>query len=385
MCMDAKKVVQDRWRELVTLLPRDIDETALQWGAIKRRRQIRDGRTLLRLALAYAFACGSLRETAAWAQLNKVATFTDVAVLKRLRFAAPWLGFLLMQMLAERAKVVASRFPDLRVRLIDATVVSRRGSAGTDWRIHMGFNLGAFRIDHLEVRGPQGGETFARHAVKKGDVLLGDRGYAHRRGICSVVSAGGDVVVRINWRNLPLLGADGKAMDILAAVRTLEAGDIADIRVQVAPDEKAGIAAVAGRLVVLRKSEEVAERTQRSILAEARKKGRTPDARTLAAAAYVFVFTTLSQDRLSASDVMELYRFRWQIELAFKRLKSITELDEMAAHDPDLCRTYLCSKLIGALLVEDLTQGLDAFSPWGYASPSVHAVAHLQHGLQRCA
>jgi len=190
--------------------------------------------------------------------------------------------------------------------------------------------------------------------------------------------------VRINWRNLPLLDADGRTLDILAAVRTLEAGDIADLRVQVAPDKRGDIPAVAGRLVVLRKSEEVTERTQRSILAEASKNCRKPDARTLEAAAYVFVFTTLPQDRLSASDVMELYRFRWQIELAFKRLKGITELDEMAAHHPDLCRTYLCSKLIGALLVEDLTQGLDDFSPWGYASPFV-AVADIHRGLQRCA
>ena len=189
------------------------------------------------------------------------------------------------------------------------------------------------------------------------------------------------MVVRITWRNLPLLDDEGKPLDILAAVRMLEAGDIADIPVQVAPDPKASIPAVTGRLVVLRKSEEVAEHTRASILAQARKKGHRTDPRTLEAAAYVFVFTTLPRDRLSVSDVMELYRFRWQIELAFKRLKSITQLDEMAAHDPDLCRAYLCSKLIGALLMEDLTQRLETFSPWGYASPRVDAVAHLQHSL----
>jgi hypothetical protein len=379
--MDTREAMQKRWRELATLLPCDVNETALLSGAIRRRRQIRDGVTLVRLALAYAFVCGSLRGAAAWAQANGIGSFTDVAVLKRLRLAAPWLGSLLTQMLAERARFAAPRFSDLRVRLIDATSISRRGSVGTDWRIHMGFDLGAFRIDHLEVTGADGGETFARHAVGRGEVLLADRGYAHRRGIHSVASAGAHVVVRITWRNLPLLDDEGKPLDILAAVRMLEAGDIADIPVQVAPDPKASIPAVTGRLVVLRKSEEVAEHTRASILAQARKKGHRTDPRTLEAAAYVFVFTTLPRDRLSVSDVMELYRFRWQIELAFKRLKSITQLDEMAAHDPDLCRAYLCSKLIGALLMEDLTQRLETFSPWGYASPRVDAVAHLQHSL----
>ena len=379
--MDTKKVLEDRWNELATLLPRDVNETALQHQAIQRRRRICDGRSLMRLALAYAFACGSLREVAAWAQSNLGAKLSDVAVLKRLRGAAPWLSFVLMQMLAERTRVTASRLPNLRVRLIDATVVSRRGSVGTDWRTHMGFDLGAFRIDHLEITGPEGGETFVRHAVREGDVLVADRAYAHRRGISTVVSGGGDVVVRITWRNLPLLHADGGPLDILAAVRDLKAGHIADIDVQIAPDEKGGIPAIAGRLVVLRKSQEALERTRRSILAQGRKKGHTPDARTLDAAGYVFVFTTVSRQRLSAVEVMELYRLRWQIELAFKRLKSITELAEMAAHDPDLCRAYLCSKLIGALLIEDLTHGADAFSPWGYGTPEP-AMAHLPGGVQ---
>ena len=380
--MNTNRVVRERWRELTTLLPRDINETALRMGAIRRRRAIRDGVSLMRLALAYAYACDSLRETAAWALTSEVGSLSDVAVLKRLRSAAPWLGFVLLQMLAQRSRASASGFGDLRVRVVDATCISRRGSAGTDLRIHMGLDLGALGIDHLEITGPEGGETLARHPVRKGDVLLADRGYAHRRGIWTAVSAGADVVVRIPWRNLPLLEPDGKPLDILAAARPLQVGDVADVPVRVAADESAGTGVVEGRLVVLRKSEEATDRARRSILAEAKKRGRTPDAGTLEAAAYVFVFTTLSQSRLSAGDVMELYRFRWQIELAFKRLKSITQLDEMAARDPDLCRAYLCSKLIGALLIEDLTQGVNTFSPWGCGSPLAPAVEHVPHGLQ---
>ena len=379
--MDTTSVVKDRWSELVTLLPRDINETALQMEAIKRRRQIRDGRALLRLALAYAFACGSLRETAAWAAANRLAYMSDVAVLKRLRAASAWLSFVLMQMLSERTKMVAPRLGSLRVRVVDATSISRRGSAGTDWRIHLGFDLGAFRIDHLEVTDAHGGETFTRHTVREGDVLLADRGYSHRRGIWSVVCAGGDVIVRVQWRGLPLREAQGNDLDILAAARRLETGDIADIPAQIAADEKAGIPTIVGRLVILRKSEEVTQRARKSILSNASKKGHKTDPRTLEAAAYVFVFTTVSPDRLSASEVMELYRFRWQIELAFKRLKSITDLDEMAAQDPDLCRTYLCSKLIGALLIEDLTQAVEAFSPWGYGTPIELTLAGVPDGL----
>src|SRR5205823_7729746 len=88
----------------------------------------------------------------------------------------------------------------------------------------------------------------------------------------------------------------------------------------------------------------------------------------LEAAEYCFVFTTVAAARLSAEAVLELYRFRWQIELAFKRMKSLLQLDEMAAQDDALCRTFLYVKLLATLLVEELSRQWVDFSPWGYRS-----------------
>jgi IS4 transposase len=68
---------------------------------------------------------------------------------------------------------------------------------------------------------------------------------------------------------------------------------------------------------------------------------------------------------------LTLYRFRWQIEMAFKRMKSILALDEMAAKDQRLCRTFLLAKLLAALLVEDLARHAGAaFSPGGHGLPA---------------
>ena len=79
---------------------------------------------------------------------------------------------------------------------------------------------------------------------------------------------------------------------------------------------------------------------------------------------------------MSGPDVLELYRFRWQIELVFKRLKGLLNLDEMAAQDADLCKTFLYAKLIAALLIERLAQA-DSFSPpWGYGKPT--STVHLE-------
>jgi Transposase DDE domain len=52
------------------------------------------------------------------------------------------------------------------------------------------------------------------------------------------------------------------------------------------------------------------------------------DAETLYTAEFVVVFTTILHE-LTAAQVLELYRARWQVELEFKRTKSIRELDQL--------------------------------------------------------
>jgi IS4 transposase len=368
--MDVREQINGQWSELVTLLPDGLDASAFQSGALVRRREVQSASSLLRLVMAYAVEGRSLRQTAAWAAVAGVAHLSDVALLKRLRSASTWLGIVLAQMLAVRNRGMASRCPGLRVRLIDATSISRPGSAGTDWRLHVGFDLSALVVDHVELTDAHGGETFARHPVRAGETVVADRGYAHRRGIYAISSAGAYVVVRINWQNLPLLDPQGKPVDILAALHSLPPGQVADLGVRTAPSSADGLPAVDGRIVAVRKSAEAAERARRQILSQAKKKCKTSDRRTLEAADFIFVFTTLPVDQVSGADILELYRFRWQIELAFKRLKGILELDEMAAKDEDLCRTFLLAKIIAALLVEDLATAYVGFSPWGYGSPA---------------
>jgi hypothetical protein len=87
----------------------------------------------------------------------------------------------------------------------------------------------------------------------------------------------------------------------------------------------------------------------------ARKKHQTVKPETLTACGYTFVFTTLSAEEANAELILALYRFRWQVEMAFKLLKSQLHLDKIRAHDPDLARSYLLAKLLGAILLEDLT------------------------------
>jgi IS4 transposase len=64
------------------------------------------------------------------------------------------------------------------------------------------------------------------------------------------------------------------------------------------------------------------------------------------------LLTSLPPTRATADEVVRLYRMRWQIELAFKRLKSIGGIAALPASDPRLARSWLLAHLIAAVLIE---------------------------------
>ena len=57
---------------------------------------------------------------------------------------------------------------------------------------------------------------------------------------------------------------------------------------------------------------------------------------------------------------------RWQIELAFKRMKSIMGLGHLPKKDPASARAWLHGKIFASLLVERMVQAAETLSPWGY-------------------
>jgi hypothetical protein len=361
--MDALNLLESQWRYLLSMLPAkvDLEASAREKGALLRRRVVQSAETLLRLAFVYC--CGlSLRQTSCWASLQGLGRISQVGVMKCLRRSSAWLEFLVVTKLAERAE--CRQIQGLRLRLVDATTVSAPGSQDTDWRVHLGFDLGSLTIDAVELTGAEGGESLSRFQIGAREVLIADRGYAHRRGLWSVRQGGGDFLVRSNWQNLPLQTPEGERFDLLGAARSLSEHEVGEFAVQTVATRKEP--AMAARMIILRKSEEAAEQAREKIRKETRKKGREADPRTLEAAGYIFLLTSLPAVQLKAAEVLELYRFRWQVELAFKRLKSLWNFGFVPVKDPGLARTYIYAKLLIAVVVEDLTQeALRATPPWG--------------------
>jgi hypothetical protein len=62
---------------------------------------------------------------------------------------------------------------------------------------------------------------------------------------------------------------------------------------------------------------------------------------------------------------MALYRLRWQIELLFKRLKSLLHLDSLPSRQGPTAKSWLLARWIAAALAQRLVQPSGPLPPGG--------------------
>jgi DDE family transposase len=353
-----KKLIRDDWKYLCQYLPENLSDLAKACGAVERWRNIKNGEELLRLILAYAIEDLSLRSTAAWST-QAALELKDTSVLHRLRKAPPLLEKVLAHLLTKQLRAESAPGPVFRIN--DATVLSIPGSQGTDWRLHVVYDPVHCCLRQVEITDHQGGERLDRDRPQRGDIVCGDRGLAHARGIHAVSEAGAYVLLRMHWQNIRLQDAQGQPLDM---DQTLKRADARDVGTTVYVP-LAGKDPVPARLLIRPLPTEAAHRNRQHLRRNAAKKGRTPQAPTLRLAGYFCVLTTLPVALASDDVVLELYRIRWQIELFFKRCKGLLHFDQLRAFNPDLVRTYCLAKLIEVTLIQCLHEEAMAFSPWG--------------------
>lgn len=360
--VDVREWIEFQWPYLMAFLGGEarVSELARETKAFERPRKIETPEVLLRLILMWAVAERSLMDTATIAAEAGLADVSDVALVKRFAKSGDWVAALLSDLLIETAATLP---PGIRVRLLDATGITRAGKATTDHKLHLGLDLGSNRIDSVELTNAKAAESLERFAVTAGDVLIGDRAYGTRAGMASVQERGAFFIVRFAWPSVPLITAEGQTFSLFEALRSLPEARAGEFGVQLqSPDGRL----IGTRLVAIRKSEPAAEQARKKALRERTKKGRAAvDMRTLEAAGYLFVLTNLP-DTITAESVLQLYRLRWQIEMKFKTLKSVLHLGNVPARTDETLRVYICAKLLIALLIDSFLDEAESFSPWGY-------------------
>ena len=352
--MTHESLLNRDWANVVAQLggAETLNRTARETKAFLRPREVRDAVDLLRLVLAYCLGERGLRLTAAWATSVGLVDISCVALLYRLRQCGDWLALLIEHVLAADAPK-ASR--DRLIRIIDATTVPKKGLNGRKknelWRIHSAFDLPRERFGHFELTDQTEGETLDRIPVVKGEIRLADRAYLQPQRMAELIKAGADFVIRAGWKSARWLDCKGRALDLIAELRKASKRGLIDCPIWIKPKQGAALAL---RLVAVKKPQQAAAEARRKARRTAQKGGHQLSKKTLEAADWVILVTSLAPDDFTTDDVLALYRLRWRIELGFKRLKSLIGLKgrrEPTSGPPD---PHILAHLLIILLLEPL-------------------------------
>lgn len=345
-------LLKEPWERVKQRLPGDLEQSAKKHKALLRSRKVRSADALLQLAFLYALPDWSLRQTALQATLLGICNISDVDLLRRLASLPAWLGALVVEMLQQKGIAFPAQ-AGVHLKILDASGISKPKSQGTDWRMHVSLDLGQMRIDQVVLTDAHGGEGFGNFSLSAQDIYLADSAYTRTRGLEKVLQAGAKFVTREQWNTLPVYSETGEKFDIIAWLhRTFPQGGTTPAETQVWLPTDQGMQPV--RLVACPLPPKKAEEARQRARKKSRKKKHQPMEKNLYAAGFVILLTNLSAQQWSTAQVLELYRWRWQIELYFKRLKSLLELDRLRAQSDGLGQTYLLTKLLAAILVDRL-------------------------------
>lgn len=366
--MTHESLVTRDWQSVVARLggAEVLNSSARETKAFLRPRKIDNAVDLLRLILAYCLGEAGLRSIAAWATAIGLVDLSNVAVLYRLRQCGDWLAWLIGEVLVAAAPQASH---GRIIRIIDATTVPQAGPAARKqsklWRIHSAFDLPGERFGYFELTDQQAGETLDRIPVVKGEIRIGDRAYLQPNRMAVVLDDGADLVIRAGWKSACWLDAEGRPLDLIAELRKAAARGQIDRPIWIA---RKGGAPLALRLVAVKKTAEAAAAARRKARREAQREGYQISKRTLAAADWVILVTSLAPAEFGTTDVLALYRLRWRIELGFKRLKSLIGLRGPPGTDERSARPYVLAHLLIILLLEPLVDELEDSPRWAEAA-----------------
>jgi len=359
------------WEFMQTLLPKGFRELASEMGLIRKRpvpigQKVHDIGIALRLVLHYVAQRGSMRMTTTVAAVAGIVSIRQPALFKWMYTIGPYLEALVARMV-EPGRYASDAWGGYVLIAADATTVVRPGAKGTTARFHYALNLSDLRPRCVRITDEKVGETARNFDAAPGELWILDRGYSNPPSVLHVVEQGADILVRVNRHSLPLYDSRGQRVsvcELLSTTRRRGRAHHKAVRV-VAADGREARAQLCWLWLPKADAERARERATRD---------GEKDAAELETAEYIVVLTTAPGTRLCAEQAIELYRVRWQIELDFKRDKSIGQLDGLPNFLPKTIHAWLCAKVLLGLIARRLASQPVAVPPCGLADAILPSV-----------
>jgi hypothetical protein len=165
-----------------------------------------------------------------------------------------------------------------------------------------------------------------------------------------VKEQGVEVIGRFSPTQCPVTDLEGKEILWKELLLGIARGEMASLEVELNDGKRAPQKAW---IHLRRKSESESAQARRKARRKAQQDRRQASEFTLLLCEYMMVLTTIAPTELSGEVVLRLYRLRWQIEILFKRWKSLLGLSKLRGKQmSELSWSWVYGKLLYCLLIE---------------------------------
>jgi len=346
--------------ELIKLLPGKYQEACYETKAIERKRTVQTPEELLVMDLYYLYGA-SLVETSQMAEMNGTGKMSDVAFMKRFIKSKEWFQWITGNILPKKISHYhkPEKLDPYHVVAIDASDVYIKGAVKQAWHLHYSMDIFSLNCSQFQITEEKTGETLKNFAIKEKDLIIADRAYATITGMEYCIENGGDFILRIKNKPFNLYNENQEKVLLTDWLKTLD-GSVSETTFYFLDSSK-NFQPV--RICAMPKTEEEIKAEEMKLKKKESKKQIKISDDTKFSHHYMFVATSLPET-FTAKEILDIYRLRWQIEIVFKRYKSILGLGSVPTKTKESTETWLNGKMMLALLIEKFLGSVD-FSPSG--------------------
>jgi hypothetical protein len=235
-----------------------------------------------------------------------------------------------------------------RAIAFNASDVTEKGRSGQTYRLHYGIDIFTLNTVSYKITDEKTGEKLNNFTLVKGDLAIADRAYGTISGISHCLRNYADFIFRLRTNCFSVYDESGDKINMLSKFTHLEYEQSAEFSAFV---HNADGCAAPVRICVRKKDKEACEKANKKIRRRASRKQQKLSENTEKFNEYIVLVTSLPPE-ISAMEILNTYRYRWQIENYFKRLKSIMDFGELPKKRAESSLAWLNGKLMVALLIE---------------------------------
>ena len=356
-------------KELVDLLPEGYEKECYEKKAIRRKRTIKNPLDLIVLLLYYLYDNHSLVDVSQFAILKNIGKISDTALIKRFVQCKDWIQWLVSEMLPN--EIIHYKKPKelepYRVIAVDASDIVQKGAVKKTWHLHYGIDLFSLTCNQFKLTEQSTGESLKNFNIEEKDLTIADRAYGTIRSIEHCLNNGGEFIIRIKNKAFNLYNQNREKILLSDWLRTISE-KAEELRVYIKDSNKNLIPL---RICAAKKTKEEIAIEEKRLKRLESKKQTTYSEDTKFTHEFMFVITSLPTS-VSAEKVLEYYRLRWQVELVFKRYKSLLGLGNIPTKTKESSEVWLNGKMFLALLIEKYLGDIDFSPSWNIRTEPEH-------------